>query len=86
MNRLALRQGQDEKARALLQQAVDLHGAIGSRYDVAADLGNFGLVLRDMGRLEEARPYLRQAAEIFDQIALPQWAVQMRRAAGAIHE
>ena len=36
--------------------------AIGDRYSVAADLGNFGLVLRDMGRLEEARPYLLQAA------------------------
>ncbi|MGC9084408.1 MAG: tetratricopeptide repeat protein, partial [Anaerolineae bacterium] len=76
----------DEKARALLQQAVDLHRAIGDRYSVAADLGNFGLVLRELGRLDEARPYLLQAAEIFDQIGLPQWAAQARRAARAIHE
>jgi hypothetical protein len=62
---------------------VDLHAAIGSRYDVAADLGNFGLVLREMGRQEEARPYLLQAAEIFAQIGLSELAAQMLRAAGA---
>ncbi|MBC7226569.1 MAG: tetratricopeptide repeat protein [Thermoflexales bacterium] len=83
LSRLALRQGRDEEARALLQQAVSLHEAIGSRYNVAVDLGNFGLVLRGLGRLEEARPYLLQAAEIFDQIGLPQLSAQMRRAAEA---
>ncbi len=72
LSRLALRQGRDDEARALLQQAVSLHQAIGDRYSVAADLGNFGLVLRDLGRIEEARPYLLQAAEIFDGIGLPQ--------------
>ena len=82
LSRLALREGREE-ARALLQQAVDLHVAIGSRYSVAADLGNFGLVLRDMGRQEEARPYLLQAAEIFAQIGLSELAAQMLRAAGA---
>ncbi|MGB9724509.1 MAG: hypothetical protein ACPL7G_11525, partial [Chloroflexia bacterium] len=35
------------------------------------------------GRLEEARPYLLRAAEIFDQIGLPKLAAQMHQAAGA---
>jgi tetratricopeptide (TPR) repeat protein len=86
MSRLALREGRDDDARALLQQAVSLHQAIGDRYSVAADLGNFGLVLRDIGRPEEARPYLLQAAELFDAIGLTERAERHRRAAETIRE
>ncbi len=82
MSRLALQQGDDEKAQHLLQKAVEQHAALGSQYDVAVDLGNFGLVLRSLGRTEEARSYLLQAAQIFDEVGLPQLAAQMRQAAG----
>ena len=81
-SRLALLQGDDARAQDLLAQAVALHQAIGSCYDMATDYFNFGLVLRDLGRADEARPYFLQAAALYDEINLPHYAQQARQLAG----
>ena len=80
-SRLALAQGRDKKAYTLLEQAVALHAEIGSRYGVATDYFNFGLVLRNLGRQEEARPYFQKAATIYANIGLENRAQRARQLA-----
>ncbi len=63
-------QGREEDAHRLQAQAVALHEAIGSRYDVAVDHYNFGLVLRQLGRAGEARPHFLRAAALWEAIGL----------------
>jgi tetratricopeptide (TPR) repeat protein len=62
-----------EQAALLIEQAVQQHQAIGSIYDVGADLGNYGMALLDCGRAAEALPYLRRARALFAQINAEQY-------------
>jgi len=79
---LALQQGDDTRAQDLLAQAVDLHQSIGDRYSVARDYFRFGLVLRALGRADEARPYFLQAAALYDEIGFAQYADEARQLVG----
>jgi tetratricopeptide (TPR) repeat protein len=79
--RVELLEGQDDHALHLLGRALDFYQSVNDRYNIAAALANFGLTLRGQDRQEEAAPLLRQAADLFEQIDLPQYAVQLRGAA-----
>jgi len=70
-----------QRADELLQEAVSLYRAIGSRYSVPAQIRNFGWELRRLGQPERARPYLLQAAKLFEQMGLMDYAERHRRAA-----
>ena len=83
LSRLALQAGRDEEAQRLLEQAVALHRAIGSTYDVATDYFNFALVLRNRGRPSEARDFFLRAAEGYARIGLESHAEEARRLAGS---
>jgi tetratricopeptide (TPR) repeat protein len=77
-----LLEGNRERALHLLGRALDFYQSVNDRYSIAAQLANFGLTLLRQGRREEATPLLHQAADLFAQIDLPQYALQLRRAAG----
>ncbi len=62
------------KAEELLEQALIIYRAIGDRYSVAAQIGNFGWTLLRLGALDRARPYLFQAAELFENMGLLDYA------------
>ena len=79
--RIEVLDGRSESAMDLLSKAITFYQSLNDRYSIAAQLGNFGLTLRQFGRNDEAKPFLLQSAEIFDEIHLPQYAQQLRRAA-----
>ena len=83
LGQAALAAGDQAEADVLLEQALNIYRFIGDRYSIPAQIGNYGWTLRRLGRPQEARPYLRQAAELFDQIGLPEYAERHRRAAEA---
>jgi tetratricopeptide (TPR) repeat protein len=53
-----------EKALATARQNSDRHSEANS-------LGNLGLAYRDLGQIERARQYLKQALAIFEKIRSP---------------
>ncbi|MDW8215393.1 MAG: tetratricopeptide repeat protein, partial [Roseiflexaceae bacterium] len=63
-------------SRRLLEQALALRRAIGSVYDEAVDLGNYGIALLQRGRGAEALPYLERARDLFASRGLTQQAEQ----------
>jgi len=69
------------KAEALLNQAITIYQAIGSRYSIPAQIGNFGWEFRRKGKPELAKPYLLRAAQLFEEIGLHDYAERHRRAA-----
>ncbi len=73
--------GEDVEANRMLQQAIDLYSAIGSRYSIPAQIGNYGWTLRRIGKPDQAKPYLLQAAELFAGMGLDDYAQRHRRAA-----
>jgi tetratricopeptide (TPR) repeat protein len=81
--RMLLEQGDLPTATRLLNDAVKLYWAAGDYYNAAAQTGNYGWVLRRSGQVDLARPYLEQAAGIFEQIGLTDFAERHRAAAGA---
>lgn len=76
-----LARGDLPKATELLNQAVRIYWAIGELYSAAAQTGNYGWALRRMGRADLARPYLEQAATIFADMGLSEFAERHRFAA-----
>ena len=71
-----------KRADGLLDQAIAIYQAIGSRYSVPAQTGNYGWKLLRMGEPERARPYLLRAAEMFEQMGLKDHAERHRAAVG----
>jgi hypothetical protein len=67
-----------DKAERLLNQALALYQAIGDRYSVAAQIGNFGLALLRADEEARARPYLRKAADLFEAMGLQNYAEMLR--------
>jgi tetratricopeptide (TPR) repeat protein len=67
---LALVQEQQEDADLLLEQALEIYRAIDARYNVAVGIGNYGWVLRRVGRSTQARSYHLRAAELFAEMGL----------------
>ncbi len=65
---------QPERAEQFLDQAITIYQAIGDRYSVAAQVGNFGWTLRRLGAEARARPYLLRAAELFEALGLTDYA------------
>lgn len=63
----------------LLEQALALRRAIGSVYDEAADLGNYGIALLQRGRGAEALPYLERARDLFASRGLAHLVEDMER-------
>lgn len=80
-----LEQGELPAATDLLNQAVKLYWAAGEQYAAAAQIGNYGWALRRKGRPDLARPYLEQAASIFEQLGLKEFAERHRFAAEDAH-
>jgi tetratricopeptide (TPR) repeat protein len=72
------------EATDLLNQAVRLYWAAGDFYSAAAQTGNYGWALRRKGRADLARTYLEQAATIFDDIGLTEFAERHRFAANDV--
>lgn len=72
-------------ATDLLNKAVKLYWAAGEQYAAAAQIGNYGWALRRKGRPDLARPYLEQAAGIFEQLGLKDFAERHRFAAEDAH-
>ncbi|GEM_PF-685495 len=79
--RAQLEQGELARATDLLNQAVRLYWAAGEHYAAAAQIGNYGWALRRNGRPDLARPYLEQAATLFEQLGLSDFAERHRFAA-----
>ncbi|NTV62642.1 MAG: tetratricopeptide repeat protein [Oscillochloris sp.] len=79
--RALVEQGRLPEATDLLNQAVSLYWEAGDYYSAAAQTGNYGWLLRRMGRADLARPYLEQAATIFDEIGMADFAERHRFAA-----
>lgn len=78
---VALINDEQTKAAELLDQALTIYRVIGDRYSVAAKIANYGWALRRVGRYSEARPYLQQAAELFAEMGLEDYAERHRQAA-----
>jgi tetratricopeptide (TPR) repeat protein len=76
-----LDQGQIAPATDLLNQAVKLYWAAGEQYAAAAQIGNYGWALRRKGRADLARPYLEEAARLFEAMGLAEFAERHRFAA-----
>ncbi|MFQ3661118.1 MAG: tetratricopeptide repeat protein [Chloroflexaceae bacterium] len=83
--RAQLEQGDLARATDLLNQAVRLYWAAGEHYAAAAQIGNYGWALRRKGRPDLARPYLEQAAALFEQLGLSDFAERHRFAAEDIN-
>ncbi len=79
--RALLEQGELARATELLNQAVRLYWAAGEQYTAAAQIGNYGWALRRKGRADLARPYLEQAATLFAQLGLQEFAERHQFAA-----
>jgi hypothetical protein len=70
----------------LLEQALVIYRTIRARYSVPAEIGNYGWTLWRIGRHEQARPYLLQAADLFAEMGLVDYAERHRSAAeGSAH-
>jgi len=70
---------QQEQADRLLSEAIAIYRAIGDRYSIAAKIGNYGLALLRAGKSEQAKPYLLQAAELFEEMGLEgSWRIMQR--------
>lgn len=82
--RALIEQGRLPEATDLLNRAIKLYWAAGDFYSAAAQTGNYGWALRRMGRADLARPYLEQAATIFDDIGLAEFAERHRFAANDV--
>lgn len=81
--RLVLREGDDELVQAQLARALAFYRSLNDRYSIAAQVANFGIELLQLQRREQAAPLLLQAAGLFEEIGLPQYAVQLRHMTGA---
>jgi tetratricopeptide (TPR) repeat protein len=81
-SRVALLDGDQLLSDRLLEQAIRLYQAIGSRYSIPAQIGNHGWALRRVGKSQQARPYLLNAAELFEAMGLQDYAERHRNAAG----
>lgn len=68
-------------ATELLNQAVKIYWAAGEQYAAAAQIGNYGWALRRKGRPDLARPYLAEAARLFEGMGLRDFAERHRAAA-----
>ncbi len=79
--RALLEQGDLARATDLLNQAVRLYWDAGEQYAAAAQIGNYGWALRRKGRPDLARTYLEQAAALFEQLGLKDFAERHRFAA-----
>ncbi|EFO79765.1 hypothetical protein OSCT_2363 [Oscillochloris trichoides DG-6] len=82
--RTLVEQGRLPEATDLLNQAVKRYWAAGDFYSAAAQTGNYGWLLRRLGRADLARPYLEHAAQIFDDIGLADFAERHRFAANDV--
>lgn len=72
-------------ATDLLNRAVKLYWAAGEQYAAAAQIGNYGWALRRKGRPDLARPYLEEAARLFEGMGLKEFAERHRFAAEDAH-
>lgn len=82
--REVLAKGDLPKATELLNQAVKIYWAAGEQYSAAAQIGNYGWALRRLGRADLAVPYLSEAANLFDQMGLADFAERHRAAAADV--
>ncbi|GIK75747.1 MAG: hypothetical protein BroJett021_47350 [Chloroflexota bacterium] len=80
--RVELLEGQAERAMILLTRALNFYQSINDRYSIAVALYYFGFDLLRLDRRDDAAPLLLQAAGLFEEIGLPQYAVQLRQMAG----
>lgn len=83
--RTLLDQGQYQPATELLNRAVKLLWAAGDQYGAAAQIGNYGWALRRQGRPDLAQPYLEEAARLFGEMGLAEFAERHRFAADDLH-
>lgn len=72
------------RANELLNQAIEIYSKIGSHYSIPAQIGNFGWKLWRLDEKQKAKPYLTQAADLFEQIGLLDYAERHRNAANQI--
>ncbi len=70
-----------DRANELLNQAIQIYQSIGDQYSIPAQIGNFGWRLLRLGEKEKAKPYLLQAADLFEKIGLMDYAERHRNAA-----
>jgi tetratricopeptide (TPR) repeat protein len=83
--RSLLEQGNLPAATELLNQAVKLYWMVGEQYTAAAQIGNYGWALRRKGRPDLAQPYLAEAARLFEQLGMEEFAERHRFAAEDAH-
>ena len=69
------------KANEFLNSAIKIYESIDSKYSVPAQIGNYGWKLYRLGEHEKAKPYLLQAADLFEKMGLMDYAERHRNAA-----
>ncbi|MCC7189503.1 MAG: tetratricopeptide repeat protein [Anaerolineales bacterium] len=70
-----------KRANEYLNRAINIYELIGSRYSVPAQIGNYGWKLYRLHEYEKAKPYLLQAADLFEKMGLTDYADRHRNAA-----
>ncbi|MFV9507419.1 MAG: tetratricopeptide repeat protein [Oscillochloridaceae bacterium umkhey_bin13] len=83
--RALIEQGELPQATELLNRAVKLYWSVGEQYTAAAQIGNYGWALRRKGRPDLAQPYLAEAARLFAQMGLTEFAERHQFAAEDAH-
>ena len=79
--RIALATGQDDAAvEASFERSLGLLREGDSRFSLAVGLLEYGEWLAGSGRAEEARPFLREAGEIFERLGARPWLERLAAA------
>ncbi|MDD2922649.1 MAG: NB-ARC domain-containing protein [Anaerolineales bacterium] len=69
-----------DKANEILNQALQIYQKIGDGYSIPAQIGNYGWKLYRLGEYEKSKPYLLQAADLFEKMGLMDYAERHRNA------
>lgn len=67
-----------DNAAVLFEKTQILHKSIQDKYLIAAHIGNFGMAYWNSGKVQQAKPYLLEAATLFDVINLSDEAKRYR--------
>jgi len=79
-------QGKPDLALKADQDALTIHREVGYRLGEASDLGNMGNTYARLGRVDEARVSLQQAASICAEIGATDREARVRRLLRSIEE
>jgi predicted ATPase/class 3 adenylate cyclase len=83
---LAMRDGDRERAKDLVQEAVDLFDQANDRKGLASALNNLGTLWRDLGDKQQAETYFDRSYSLFQQEGLDSAAIALSNLALAVRD